>query len=50
MKKSISRHLHWALCLLLLSVGSLSAQIGEVIWQEDFNNLENWIIETGNGS
>ncbi len=34
---------------LLLTV-SLSAQIGNLIWQEDFNNLDNWIIETGNGS
>ena len=25
-------------------------QIGEVIWEEDFNNLDNWIIENGNGS
>ena len=23
---------------------------GEVIWEENFDNLDNWIIETGNGS
>jgi len=38
-----------ALIITLCSV-SLNAQIGELIWQEDFNNLENWIIDTGNGS
>jgi len=25
-------------------------QVGEVIWEENFNNLDNWIHETGNGS
>jgi beta-glucanase (GH16 family) len=35
---------------LLLLTCSLSAQVGELIWQEDFNDLESWIIETGNGS
>ena len=25
-------------------------QIGEVIWEENFDNLNNWLIETGNGS
>ncbi len=28
----------------------LNAEIGELLWQENFNNLDNWIIETGNGS
>jgi len=27
-----------------------TAQIGEVIWEENFDNLDNWLIETGNGS
>ena len=27
-----------------------SAQIGELIWEENFDNLDNWLIETGNGS
>ncbi|MDZ4121885.1 MAG: glycoside hydrolase family 16 protein, partial [Candidatus Cloacimonadaceae bacterium] len=35
---------------MMFSYNCLSAQIGEIIWQEDFNDLENWIIETGNGS
>ncbi len=46
----INRALPAALVLLSLFAGSLNAQIGEVLWQEDFNNLDNWIIETGNGS
>ncbi len=29
---------------------SAFAQIGEVIWEENFDNLNNWLIETGNGS
>ena len=36
----------------VLFVGICFGQIesGEVIWEENFDNLENWIIETGNGS
>lgn len=26
------------------------AQLGQVIWEEDFNHLDHWIIENGNGS
>ncbi len=26
------------------------AQIGDLIWTEDFNNLDNWIVATGNGA
>lgn len=36
--------------LLKLLVLTSSAQVGNVIWQENFNNLDQWIIETGNGS
>lgn len=25
-------------------------QVGNLIWEENFNNLDNWIVETGNGS
>ena len=38
------------LLILLMASGSLTAQIGELIWEENFNDLNNWIIETGNGS
>ena len=27
----------------------VSAQIGELIWEENFDSLENWIIDIGNG-
>ncbi len=27
-----------------------SAQIGEIIWEDNFDSLDNWLIETGNGS
>ena len=37
---------------IVLWVGACFGQIetGEVIWEENFDNLENWIIENGNGS
>ncbi len=37
--------------LIITSFTSLSlAQIGELIWEENFNDLDNWIKITGNGS
>jgi beta-glucanase (GH16 family) len=36
--------------LLLISVNFTYAQIGNVIWQENFDNLDNWTAEYGNGS
>lgn len=38
------------LMVLLATAGSLSAQIGDLIWTEDFDDLDNWIVETGNGA
>lgn len=35
---------------ILLFVGHGQSQIGDVIWEENFNNLDNWISEYGNGS
>ncbi len=41
---------HLAL-ILMVSFSTLAfAQVGEVIWEENFDNLDNWLIETGNGS
>jgi beta-glucanase (GH16 family) len=34
---------------VLFSINNLGAEIGELIWQEEFNDLDNWLIETGNG-
>ncbi len=37
--------------LITLLLGTvLNAQIGEIIWEENFNSLNNWNIVTGNGS
>ena len=36
--------------LLLFINLSLKAQIGNLLWEENFNHLENWNINTGNGS
>ncbi|MFO8145151.1 MAG: FlgD immunoglobulin-like domain containing protein [Candidatus Syntrophosphaera sp.] len=51
MKPSVKELVYTSLLLIMLmSAGSLTAQIGELIWAEDFDDLDNWIIETGNGS
>ena len=44
------KNLNSVLIALLTCALPASAQIGNVIWQEDFNDLNNWIIEEGNGS
>ncbi|MEZ5195223.1 MAG: hypothetical protein R2764_02095 [Bacteroidales bacterium] len=38
------------LLILLFSAQYGRSQIGEVIWEENFNSLDNWIIDYGNGS
>ena len=38
----------FAIISVLIS-STVSAQIGELIWEENFDSLENWIIDTGNG-
>jgi beta-glucanase (GH16 family) len=48
MEKAAPRFLF--ILLFNLWLFGVYAQIGQVLWQEDFNNLDNWIIETGNGS
>ena len=35
---------------LIITGNVAHAQVGNLIWEEDFNNLENWITLTGNGS
>ena len=35
---------------VLLIGNAAHAQIGDLIWEEDFNDLDNWIKETGNGN
>lgn len=36
--------------MLLTAFQLLFSDIGDLIWEENFDNLDNWIIETGNGS
>jgi len=35
---------------IIFLLSSLFAQIGDLIWEENFNDLDNWIKITGNGS
>ena len=35
---------------LIFLISSMNAQVGEVIWEENFNNLDNWSKAIGNGS
>jgi len=35
---------------LLLFLCTINAQIGDVLWEENFNDLDDWMIITGNGS
>jgi len=39
-----------AVVTLLLSAGAARAQVGNLIWEDNFNNLNNWLKVTGNGS
>ena len=36
--------------LALLGAATAGAQVGPLIWEENFDSLDNWIIETGNGA
>ena len=36
--------------IYILLISSIFAQIGDLIWEENFNDLDNWIKITGNGS
>ena len=35
---------------LILSVEICHAQVGDIIWEDNFDNLDNWMKITGNGS
>ena len=35
--------------IIILFFTSVFAQIGDLIWEENFNDLDNWIKITGNG-
>ena len=38
------------LAAIVLAAGAAQAQVGSLIWEEDFDDLDNWIKLTGNGS
>lgn len=48
----MSRHRIAAIILafVLATAGSASAQVGNLIWEENFNDLARWLKVTGNGS
>ena len=39
----------WQLSLAMVA-GAAQAQVGNLIWEDEFTDLENWIVQTGNGS
>jgi len=39
-------NLFFFIFILKVSLG----QVGSLVWEEEFNNLDNWILETGNGN
>jgi beta-glucanase (GH16 family) len=43
------KKLGFAFLLLLLAGNAAQAQIGDLIWEDDFANLDNWIPLIGNG-
>lgn len=36
--------------VLLVGAGAAQAQVGDLLWEDQFTNLDNWIKLTGNGS
>ncbi|MBC8426236.1 glycoside hydrolase family 16 protein, partial [bacterium] len=34
---------------LIIVANAVTAQVGTLIWEDDFDNLDNWLITTGNG-
>lgn len=41
--------LRYLVILVILLAGAAQAQVGELIWEDNCNDLANWIILTGNG-
>lgn len=36
--------------ILGVLTGAATGQVGTLLWEDDFDSLDNWILETGNGS
>ena len=41
---------YFSIIFFIFSCSITNAQVGDLIWEEHFDNLDNWLIETGNGS
>ncbi len=50
LKQNVARVAITTSAALLLSGSVVHAQVGALLWEENFSNLDNWIVETGNGS
>ncbi len=48
--RQVLRFLFLLTTAILLTANVSHAQIGNLLWEENFNNLDNWIEETGNGN
>jgi len=40
----------FVIAALIIFASTAQAQVGSIIWEDDFNDLDNWIKITGNGS
>ena len=49
MRKVVNQAL-WLMVGMFFCTESLKAQVGALLWQDEFNNLSNWIELNGNGS
>jgi len=38
------------LVIIMFAITHLNAQVGDLIWEDEFNTMDNWMAETGNGS
>ncbi len=49
--KMLLKSSSYLLIFVLLTAGNtVQAQVGNLLWEENFNDLDNWIKDTGNGS
>jgi len=39
-----------SITVAIIVSGAAHAQVGDLIWEDDFADLDNWLVQTGNGS
>lgn len=49
-RESLVRKLLVVLALSLVTCGAAQAQVGNLLWEDNFNDLSHWLKVTGNGS